>query len=67
MIINLPFDGFYNSRYSEDIDREESNFIEWRTDAYEASDEDKVSTSLHFRGMPMTVHLPDDGSARLLL
>jgi hypothetical protein len=40
MIINLPFDGFYNSRYSEDIDREESNFIEWRTDAYEASDED---------------------------
>lgn len=28
--VNLPFDGFYNSFYSEAVDREEEQFIEYR-------------------------------------
>ncbi|MGX7874405.1 hypothetical protein ACVDG5_018085 [Mesorhizobium sp. ORM6] len=29
-IVNLPFDGFYESHYSGEIDREEESFIEYR-------------------------------------
>lgn len=32
LIINLPFDGFYESLYSEAVDHEESQWIEYRCD-----------------------------------
>ncbi|UVK46770.1 hypothetical protein BPNPMPFG_002478 [Mesorhizobium sp. AR07] len=34
-IVNLPFDGFYESSYSGEIDREEESFIEYRCDGGE--------------------------------
>lgn len=32
LTVNLPFDGFYNSVYSDAIDREEESFVEYRCD-----------------------------------
>lgn len=42
-IVNLPFDGFYESTYSGEVDREEESFIEYRCENNGESDADYES------------------------
>ena len=42
LLINLPFEGFYNSRYSDGIDREEEQWCEWRATELNDSDDDEM-------------------------
>ena len=32
VVVNLPFEGFYHSLYSDAVDHEEEQFVEWRAD-----------------------------------
>lgn len=37
--VNIPFEGFYDSFYSEGIDREEESFVEWRREEGDINEE----------------------------
>lgn len=42
LLINLPFPGFYDSWYSQEIDRAESDWCEWRATEDSGNDDDEA-------------------------